>query len=168
MHYLKTGLKKYRWQLIPQLLLAAIVAVMLVAGGAQTSQAASLAPQASSHCANPGALVQTIIIATINTEIAKVEIYYNSATGYNCAYTRAIGPAYGKTKQMAIAIDSCEQTSPGSKCTGGKHDYDVGQYKYFAGPAAVKAPGHCIDVYGSIFWEGQSYWGLTHGASHCG
>ncbi|GHO93892.1 hypothetical protein KSF_039400 [Reticulibacter mediterranei] len=187
MYYLKTGLKKYRWRLIPQLLLAAIVAVVLAAGSAQTSQAASLAPQVggdTTHCANPGALVDVYPITAHDTRIGEVDLYYNRSTGYNCAWTRASGPASSGTKEMRVFLDVCGKAvgdpsdhtapsgttnKPGVPCNPSEQDYDTGNYHSYAGPVAVSAKGVCIAITGSIQWKGTVYWGGSDSkTSHCG
>jgi hypothetical protein len=172
MHYLKTGLKKYRWHFIPQLLLAAIVAVMLAAGDAQTSQAASLAPQTTSnHCQSPGTLVESQAIKDAGKHvIGELDVYYNSATGYNCAYTQGLGQARGTSTVKKVRIYSCTATKPGNNC--GPHlsaMVDEGDYLYYAGPVGVNGKGHCIVAVGFISWKGQDYSVETNPfVGHCG
>ena len=103
--------------------------------------------------------------------IGEVDLYYNSSTGYNCAWTRTTGDAYGHAQHITIGIDACSPSNrQGDQCTGSTaHDDDFGNYQYYAGPAAVKAPGVCIFLIGFIDWNGQPYAATTNGiAVHCG
>ena len=170
MYYLKAGLKKYLWHLIPQLFLAAIVALMFAAGDAQTSQAASLAPQSTSnHCQSPGSLVESKLIKDDGGHvIGELDIYYNSATGYNCAYTQGLGQARGTSTVKSVTIFSCKETTPGDTCNHTSKMEDTGDYLYYAGPVGVSAKGHCIAVIGMVAWKGENHAVWTRNASHCG
>jgi hypothetical protein len=171
MYHLKTGLKQYRWRLIPQLFLAAIVAVVLAAGSAQTSQAASLATpphETSSHCQSVGALVESKLIKDGSQTIGEMDIYYNSSTGYNCAYVQGLGQARGSSTVKSVTIFSCKETTPGDTCNHTSKMEDTGDYLYYAGPVGVSAKGHCIAVIGMIAWKGENHAVWTRNASHCG
>jgi hypothetical protein len=110
---LKIGVRQRRWLLIPQLLLAVVIALLLAASNYQTSQAASLAPQLdNTHCANPGIQVDTFAINDRGGyRVGELDIYYNSL-GYNCAYTRLTASASGKIS-MKVVISSCQETKKG-------------------------------------------------------
>ncbi len=170
MYYLKAGLKKYRWHLIPQLFLAAIVALMFAAGDAQISQAASLAPHTTStHCQSLGSLVESKSIKDDGGHvIGEMDIYYNSATGYNCAYTQGRGQARGTSTVKGVAIFTCKQTKPGDSCDHTGKMQDEGDYLYYAGPVGLNGKGHCIAVIGWVVWKGVSHDTYTRNASHCG
>jgi hypothetical protein len=173
MQHVKIDLKQRRWLLIiPQLLVAAIIALALLASHYQTSQAASFSAQINTQeCQNPGVQVDTYPITANGSQIGEVDLYYNSSTGYNCAWTRTIGDAYGHAQHITIGIGACSPSNRQSdQCTGAtQHDDDLGDYHYYAGPAAVKAPGVCISLIGFIMWKGQSYAATTNGvAVHCG
>jgi hypothetical protein len=172
MHSLKTGLKKWRWHLIPQLLLVAIVATILAAGSAQTSQAASLAPQTTStHCQSLGALVESRAIKDSGGNIiGELDVYYNSATGYNCAYTQGRGQARGTSTVKGVTIYSCTNTKPGNgSCGVISKMTDDGNYLYYAGPVGVQAKGKCIAATGLVAWKGTNYYTNTQPfVGHCG
>ena len=66
-------------------------------------------------------------------------LYYNSATGYDCAYTKAT-EWVGTAKYMDAYIAS-----------GSSGDADPGKYAYYAGPVKVHAPHECVNVIGYVY-----------------
>jgi hypothetical protein len=128
------------------------------------------------HCSNPGGFLQSYpaYIAGTTTQIGALDLYYNSSTGYNCAYMRSVGPAYGQAQQIAVTLYDCQQTSSGPSCTpissaAPYYDHDGGNYQYYAGPVGVKGKGHCVYADGYLIWNNQwSTTASTGGASHCG
>lgn len=75
------------------------------------------------------------------TRTGTLEVYYSSSTGKNCALTYGYG-AYADTKSWKrVTI---------SRGDGSGEDTDAGQYKTYAGPVYVSAPGQCIDVAGTV------------------
>jgi hypothetical protein len=180
MPFLKIGRKQYRWLLVPQLMVAAMLGLMLVASNYQTSHAASLAPQIdTTTCANPGMLVDVYPIKANGTKIGEVDLYYSrdksfnvggvEVNGFNCAWTRTVGPAYGKAQHIAISLIGCDSNA-GEDCVGDGQDSDIGDYHFYAGPASsTGSGGSCISVEGTITWNGATYKGGTDGkAAHCG
>lgn len=83
-------------------------------------------------------------------------VYYDSATGYNCAVTvkNAAGGA-GHSDTTEAQINRCSQTSPGSTCTvPGPGPDDIGLYSSYAGPVKVYSPKNCITGFGLIYNNG--------------
>ncbi|GAA4928540.1 hypothetical protein HD597_004438 [Nonomuraea thailandensis] len=68
-----------------------------------------------------------------------LEVYYSSSTGKNCALTYGDGPYANTTSWKGVVI---------SRGDGSGKDADADNYKYYAGPVYVSAPGQCIDVEG--------------------
>ncbi|MCO6010097.1 hypothetical protein NE236_34535 [Actinoallomurus purpureus] len=70
-----------------------------------------------------------------------LELYYDSASGKNCALAYGVGSTYGTTtfKQVKIARSTDPLWTP-----------DQGYFKYYAGPVSVSAAGVCIDLEAQI------------------
>ncbi|GAA2871690.1 serine/threonine protein kinase [Nonomuraea rubra] len=68
-----------------------------------------------------------------------LEVYYSSSTGKNCALTYGDGPYANTTSWKGVVL---------SRGDGSGRVSDAGDYKYYAGPVYVSAPGQCIDVEG--------------------
>lgn len=82
----------------------------------------------------------------------RLEVYYSSSTGKNCAITRDSNPNSGfKAVHISVAGAS------------GWADSDSGSFTYYAGPVYVSAPGKCIDVSVHIGTASTSKWSV-----HCG
>lgn len=98
-----------------------------------------------------------------------LEIYYNSANGYNCAINRAAGITVGGTIYRGVWIKRYGQTTP--SCSGGDIRCDVGRFTYYAGPVYVYARDSCITAYA---WnDATNKFGTTLGSyllarAHCG
>jgi hypothetical protein len=69
-----------------------------------------------------------------------LEVYYSSSTGKNCALVYGDGPYANTTSWKAVSI---------SRGDGSGKDSNAGNFKYYAGPVYVSAPGQCIDVEGT-------------------
>ncbi|MGR6924397.1 hypothetical protein ACU635_59955 [[Actinomadura] parvosata] len=72
-----------------------------------------------------------------------IHLYYNPASGKNCALTYA--KEQGRKESMAIKI--------GIAGAGTWADFDHGMYRYYAGPVYVSARNKCITLHGLV---GQS------------
>lgn len=135
------------------------------AHAASKGQTASLAARATtSECQSPGNYLDSFDIKDKGgNKIGELEIYYNSANGYNCAYTRSFGTT--KKQDMEVTITSCQETSPGGGCIETKTVTDEGMYSEYAGPVGVYAKGHCIAATGRINGAYSAH--LTPFASYC-
>jgi hypothetical protein len=173
--------KASRWLLaLSVLLLAALF--FCSPGLVPTAHAASAhaqvptQPNTSSHCGNLGSLIEThnLYAYPTSTKIGEFDVYYNSSTGYNCAYLWSAGPSWGVSKDMYVEIDACAQTSPGPACSIIASDADPGSppypnYSYYAGPVGVYAPGHCIQAQAHMAWNGYLITANTSPSmGHCG
>lgn len=155
----------------------AITALALPTARESTAHAAALAPATvTSQCTSSlGTLIETDPIKAGSTTLGALNVYYNSANGYNCAETTSATATYGVSKYMQAALITCTQTSTSSTCTprsendGPYYASDEGSYSYYAGPVGVNGSGHCIMAFGEIDWKGGDYTVNTHGggASHC-
>jgi hypothetical protein len=152
--------------------LLAISALVLPTAGVSTAHAAAMTE--TSQCTSSlGSLIESDPIKSGSTTLGYLNVYYNSANGYNCAETTSASATYGVSKFTSVWIYTCTQTSPGSTCTA-RSEYapymavDQGNYSYYAGPVGVNGSGHCIYAWGEIDWTGGEAHDVdTGGASHC-
>lgn len=137
--------------------------------GAGNAKAATTSPQTNTtHCQSLGSLIESDPILFGTTKIGELDVYYNSSTGYNCAYLWHSGPSWGVSKYTDVEIVTCQQTSPSAQCSPVlSDDADGGNYAYDAGPAGVYGRGHCISFNSEIEWTGGLYEANRWGASHC-
>lgn len=75
------------------------------------------------------------------TRTGTLEVYYSSSARKNCALTYGYGPYANTTSWKRVTI---------SRGDGSGEDTNAGQFKYYAGPVYVSAPGQCIDVAGTV------------------
>jgi hypothetical protein len=74
-------------------------------------------------------------------------LYYDSASGQNCAVNVKTGSLYGVAGYTQIDLYECAEDTPGT-CTPLEVDPDVSvAYKYYAGPVKVPGHGHCVRLY---------------------
>lgn len=74
-----------------------------------------------------------------------LNIYYNPASGYNCARLDSYGSYYGKRKQMSVTLHTCKnKTSDYFSCKPIQVVTDDGYYTKYAGPVKLYGKGHCI------------------------
>lgn len=139
-----------------------------IAHAASANTRVSAQPATSSHCSSLGSLVDSLDLRAplLGPKIGEIDVYYNSSTGYNCAYTYSSGASWGVSKYMGIYIAACAQTTPSGYCDYTSVDEDYGFYSYYAGPVGVYARGHCIFFEGTIYWNG--YESSLEKVGHCG
>ncbi|MEU1072712.1 MULTISPECIES: hypothetical protein [unclassified Streptomyces] len=111
----------------------------LIMGGAGAAHAAAV-------CA--GTKIDTLEFYTGYTYL-----YYNSATGMNCAYTV---PKSGSGTRQFMYVGLFRQSD-------GVGVWDDGDFTQYAGPVYLHAPGTCVQFNGQVgTWAGNSGYG------HCG
>ncbi|MFI0267599.1 hypothetical protein [Streptomyces luteogriseus] len=126
----------------------------------------TLAPAASAGdygCA--GSQIDSYPVRTNTSTYGTIFLYYDAATGKNCAVTVS-DKGYGTTKPMMVRITRCTQRAYTGACTADGTVQDSGDYQYWAGPRSISADRHCIKVSGAIFFLGKSASG--GGIGHCG
>ena len=164
-------------RLLQLCLIAALLAFTVLAIPATNksiAHAATVTPNTdTSHCASLGSLIESDPLTANGTTYGYLNLYYNSANGYNCAETTSASATYGKNKFMEVTLFVCKETSPSDNCTllstnKPYFDSDTGNYSYYAGPVGVYGKGHCIEANAEIIWNGYSPTINTGGASHCG
>jgi len=105
--------------------------------------------------------------------VLQMKVYYNPATGINCAQYDHLGPSYGALALTHAEIWICAETTVSDECNRRQTDIDAKYYEYYAGPVSANGRGHCIYVQGFMDFQGKHYelntWETTgHFASHCG
>ncbi|TDD06155.1 spore-associated protein A [Nonomuraea deserti] len=135
-----------RGKLATLLASATLASTALVAGAAPVS--------ATGPCGSSYSRVGAYAVPESGTRKGTLEVYYNSSTGKNCALMYGYGSTANTTTWKSVRIQRSDNTGL---------DQDGGNYKYYAGPVYVSAPGQCIDVEGSVGQAGVSYWDV-----HCG
>ena len=123
----------------------------------------------TANCSSLGSLIEYDPIYANGTQIGELQVYYNSSTGYNCAYLHTGGPAYGQAQYIDVWIGTCKETA-GDQCTSIQHDEDGSyNYRYYAGPVGVYGSGHCIAAVGRLEWQNNWYRVATNPfVGHCG
>ena len=138
-------------------------AILVIA--ALTSSAPATA--ASGNCAGK-------LIESRNMKVGELDVYYNKASGKNCARMNHAGSTWGKKLTTRVWIGICSEKKPG----GTVCHYDAstdgvqkGKFRYFAGPVSTKvsAAGHCIASSGYLWIGGQRHVVSTQPwVGHCG
>lgn len=131
---------------------ALAASAILVAAG--TTLATPGTAEAATGCS--GRLIESIPLKVGKTKVGSLAIYYNSATGMNCAKTNHGGVTWNKRTDTLVEIYSCKNHKPGQNCVFDKHAIDYGRYRQYAGPVSVYGKGKCIAVHASIWWNGDA------------
>ncbi|MFI2362443.1 hypothetical protein [Promicromonospora sp. NPDC019610] len=101
-----------------------------------------------------------------NSGIGRLELYYNSSTGNNCAMVVHTGASYGVAAETYVSIVRCAETVWDGECNEASgFDSDYGNFSYYAGGVRVSAPNNCISTAGSIKWNGVYHTATIGG--HC-
>jgi hypothetical protein len=120
--------------------LCGLVGSLVLAGGALVGTAG--AAQAASPC--PGTHLDNWSI-----QGGYMSVYYDAATGRNCALTYTNTPGVTQSIDIEISLWSSSTVHR-----------DAGQYKYYAGPVFVSAPHQCIRLTGRV--GGGAYATVDH------
>ncbi|MEU9950342.1 hypothetical protein [Streptomyces sp. NPDC047939] len=135
--------------------------VVLTSLAAITGGAMVIAPSASAAgfgC--PGSQIDVYPVTDANngTTLSNIFLYYDSATGKNCASNvRTSAGGTGTAARISISIWA----------DGGSAVTDNGIYAQYAGPVSTYAAGKCINVKAITYASGGRY-GLVQRNGHCG
>jgi hypothetical protein len=146
-------------------LAASVLGVVLSAG-------ASRADAASGRCA--GTLIESRNLVVNKAKVGELDVYYNRATGKNCARMNHAGKTWGKRHLTRVWIGICSEKRPGSNVCHYNPRTDAvnkGRFKYYAGPVTTKvsARGHCIAASGYLWIGGKRHTvGTSPWVGHCG
>jgi hypothetical protein len=151
------------------LLAGALIAVSLFVG---LGFASSEADAASGRCA--GTLIESRNLVVNHHKVGELDVYYNRATGKNCARMNHAGRTWGKRHLTRVWIGICSERRPGSRVCHYNSRTDAvnkGRYRYYAGPVTTKvsARGRCIAASGYLWLKGRRYAvGTSPWVGHCG
>jgi hypothetical protein len=134
-------------------------------------------PRASAGMATgtecPGDLLATYAITTQNGEhYGVLSLYYDPATGKNCARAHATGVVAGNATDITVHLARCSETSGSVHCTREMHVSDPsleyqGSYDTYAGPVSIDAKDQCIHASASILYDDTCAKASTGGAVFC-
>jgi hypothetical protein len=153
---------------------------LLVAGGivvVAALAAFSLAdsPKASAASGScSGSLIESRTMNVGGKKVGELAVYYNRATGRNCARMNHAGSTWGKKLMTRAWIGICSERKPGGKVchyNSRTDDVDKGRYSYYAGPVTTKtsARGRCIAASGYLWIGGKRHTVSTQPwVGHCG
>jgi hypothetical protein len=151
-----------------------VSAAACLAGAATAALVVSAPASAGDSGACAGSLIESRPANWLGKKVGELDVYYNAATGKNCAKMNHAGSTWGKSVRTAVQVSVCQERRPGNGChpiPGFPDAEDIGVYSYYAGPATTKqsASGHCIVVSGYVYLPGKGYGvGVSTGISHCG
>jgi hypothetical protein len=151
-------------------LAGALLAVSLFIGlGVAGSSSAGAA---TGRCA--GVLIESRNLVVNKKKVGELAVYYNRATGKNCARMNHAGRTWGKRLKTRVWIGICSERRPGNKVCHYDPDTDAvdkGRYRYYAGPVTTKvsARGRCIAASGYLWMNGKRHAvGTKPWVGHCG
>lgn len=146
----------------------AVLAALAVFSIADSPSAAA----ASGSCS--GSLIESRNMNVGGKKVGELDVYYNSATGKNCARMNHAGSTWGKKHMTRVWIGICRERKPGGKVchyNPKTDDVDKGRYSYYAGPVTTKtsARGRCIAASGYLWIGGKRHTVSTQPwVGHCG
>lgn len=114
-----------------------------------------------------GKLVKVYPLIHRGTQIASLAIYWNAATGENCARMNHVGPTYGVRTYTQVGMATCSGRTDSTCYPFRAEANNEGNFAYYAGPIKVPARGRCITAAGRIFWKGDIRIVGTPGPAHC-
>ncbi len=139
--------------MLPRLLLscalATAVALAVSAGGDRAAPA-----RAAGEC--PGQRIHRSSVYVDERRQARLEVYYDAATGKNCALMRHTGKAKGRKFYTAVYIYACVKgTKAGEVCRRDfskkkRYGEEDGRFRLYAGPVYALARNRCIIASGVI------------------
>ncbi len=149
---------------------AALVALAALA----LSLTATSAPAGAAAAGCAGSLIESQNLKVGGKKVGELNVYYDRATGKNCAKMNHAGSTWGKKLKTRVWVGICSERTPGDKTChyDAKTDaVDVGKYRYYAGPATTKksARGRCIAASGYLWIGGKRHTvGTKPWVGHCG
>ena len=126
----------------------------------------------SGNC--PGSLIESRNLNVGGKKVGELDVYYNAATGKNCARMNHAGSTWGKKLKTRVWVGICSERTPGNKTCHYDPNTDgvqVGDFEYYAGPVSTKtsASGRCIAASGYLWIGGTRHEVATNPwVGHCG
>jgi hypothetical protein len=128
----------------------------MVAGASLALAPAASADQSPSVCGSSYRTVYgPMAVYTGNRVFAGyVYVAYSSSTGNNCAYF-TVSPATKASTGYKHSVTIRNSS------TGRQSKKDEGAYNSFAGPVYIKAPGACVEAWGTVSYPTSPIGGKT-------
>ena len=86
-------------------------------------------------------------------KLAELQLYYDAASGKNCARTMHSSATWGQSRHTEVLLQTCKRENFHASNGCSKpfaYDQDWGDRKYQAGPVLVAGAKRCVFVQGSI------------------
>ncbi len=121
-----------------------------------------------------GKLIELRKMVVNKKTVGELAVYYNSASGRNCARFNHVGWTRGKSMLTRVWVGICSERTPGAKTCHydtATDAVDKGMYSYYAGPVTTKrsAAGRCIAASGYLWINGKRHTvGTNPWVGHCG
>jgi hypothetical protein len=151
---------------------AASAGAVVASAAAALSVTGSAPAGAAAGCA--GSLIESQPLVVGGEKVGELNVYYDSASGKNCAKMNHAGSTWGKRLKTRVWIGICSERKAGAKVCHydtNTDAVDVGHYRYYAGPATTKksAKGRCIAASGYLWINGTRHVvGTKPWVGHCG
>ena len=155
-----------------RMLLAGVLAASIALFAVVAIGGPAPAGAARENC--PGTLIESRNLRVGGEKVGELNVYYNSATGKNCARMNHAGSTWGKELMTRVWIGICSETRPGGSVCHYDPDTDgvqKGKFKFWAGPVSTKvsAAGRCIAASGYLWMNGTRHEVSTQPwVGHCG
>ncbi len=120
------------------------------------------APAGAAAAGCAGSLIESQSLKVGGKKVGELNVYYNSATGKNCAKMNHSGSTWGKKLKTRVWVGICSERKPSNGTChydASTDAVDVGNYRYYAGPATTKksAKGRCIAASGYLWIGGKRH-----------
>ena len=92
-----------------------VAAVACLAGAATAALVVSTPASAGDSGACPGSLIESINATWLGKKYGELDVYYDAATGRNCAKMNHSGSAWGKRTWTGVQVTICAQKRPGER-----------------------------------------------------
>ncbi|MFJ6464451.1 hypothetical protein ACIQM0_26050 [Streptomyces sp. NPDC091387] len=131
----------------------------LAALGAAPAGAAPAAVTPASVCGSGYTQIDSHAFRDSSVELARVYLFYNASTKYNCVVTFHASATAGQTLTTGAWLDVDGD--------GKEQVKDQGKYSSYAGPVRLAAGTHCVK-WGGLIEVGGGTYSYTSPWSHCG
>ncbi|MFD7429519.1 acetyltransferase [Streptomyces sp. NPDC059814] len=131
----------------------------LAALGATPAGAAPAAVTPASVCGSGYTQIDSHAFRDSSVELARVYLFYNASTKYNCVVTFHASATAGQALTTGAWLDVDGD--------GKEQVKDQGKYSSYAGPVRLAAGTHCVK-WGGLIEVGGGTYSYTSPWSHCG
>src|SRR3954454_16264160 len=123
-------IRRRKWKMLSSMRgwVRGVAAAACLAGSATAALIASAPASAGDGGACAGSLIDTRNAIWDGKKIGELDVYYDAATGRNCAKMNHAGATWGKRVWTGVQITVCEEGRPGNGChsVAGGDAQDIG------------------------------------------